>query len=92
MTARRPDPGAGSEAEIDQPIFRAEQAFVVQFSGNAVAGGCLGRVEHVVSGHSARFTTRDELVGFMDAIRREVARGGDPTGPSTAKSTRRDGR
>lgn len=89
MTTRRPDPLLDADVENTQPIFRADQAFVVQFGSSAVLGDdCLGRVEHVVSGHSSRFATTGEMVGFMDAVRREVASGGAPTGPNQVSKGR----
>lgn len=88
MNTRRS--GVGSEADSHQPIFPAEQAFVVQFGNDAVLGnGCLGRVEHVVSGHSSRFASGEELYGFMNAIRREVAGGGATTGDTNHSPEKR---
>src|SRR5262249_34332688 len=49
--------------------FPPAQAFVVQFGRDTdvETGRLAGRVEHVVSGHVARFQSLDELVGFMTA-------------------------
>ena len=53
-----------------QAAFLPAQAVVVQ-CGRATdvgTGHLAGRVEHVVSGHVARFPSLDELVDFMTAV------------------------
>jgi hypothetical protein len=42
-----------------------ERAFVVQLASDASPDAWSGRVEHVVSGHCARFRALDQLVAFM---------------------------
>ena len=54
------------------PLFPPEQAFVVQFTADSDAAGsrCAGRVEHVVSGRSARFDSVEGLFDFINRVRR----------------------
>jgi hypothetical protein len=56
----------------DGPLFPPEQAFVVQFTADRDGAGarCAGRVEHVVSGRSARFDSVEGLFDFIDQVRR----------------------
>ncbi len=45
-------------------------AFVVQFREgmDATQGCCNGRVEHIVSGHAARFSSPEELWAFFTQV------------------------
>jgi len=43
----------------------AKAAFVVHLTTNEAASGLTGRVEHISSGHSLRFTSVEQLVTFM---------------------------
>jgi len=54
-------------------------AFVVQFRAEAEVeyGPCVGRVEHVVSGEAARFSSLEELVAFMARVLRAVQQQGE---------------
>ena len=54
----------------DARSFPHDRAFVVQFAGGAdvAQGVVLGRVEHVVSAHAARFQTLEELLGFIAQV------------------------
>jgi len=69
MSTRPPTRETGAQQpprQADHPLPR-ERAFVVQLSGAAVAGSSRlsGRVEHVVSGKSARFESLEELLAFV---------------------------
>ena len=50
-------------ASTPAPHFPAERAFIVKFSDNPAAGtrGPCGRVEHLVSGRQAAFSSMEEL-------------------------------
>jgi hypothetical protein len=49
------------------PVLQPEGAFVVQFAVGAGGRTAMsGRVEHVVSGHAARFQSVDELLRFVE--------------------------
>lgn len=52
------------------PAFPASRAFVVQFAAptEEVPAPWLGRVEHLVSGRSARFFSWTELQAFVEQI------------------------
>lgn len=50
----------------NQPLFPPEDAFVVQFQSDS--DHRRGRVEHVVSGRSARFDSAEGLFAFIDRI------------------------
>ena len=60
----------------DRPLFPPEQAFVVQFMADGDAAGtrCAGRVEHVVSGRSARFDSLEGLFDFIEQVRRGTSK------------------
>jgi hypothetical protein len=53
-----------------QSSFPTQRAFVVQIHADAevAQGQVWGRVEHIVSGQSARFQCVEELVAFMVQI------------------------
>lgn len=53
-----------------RPSLPAHRAFVVQFRAEAELeqGRCVGRVEHVVSGHAAHFHSAEELLAFMAQV------------------------
>lgn len=50
-------------ASTSPPHFPAERAFIVKFSDDPAAGtqGLCGRVEHLVSGRQAAFSSMEEL-------------------------------
>jgi hypothetical protein len=48
-----------------EPSLPQSLAFVVQLSGSARGGQFCGRVSHVVSARSARFTSREECLAFI---------------------------
>jgi hypothetical protein len=53
------------------------RTFVVQFGGEptlAADGAPRGRVEHLVSGLTARFETWSELQGFVEQVLRDTSR------------------
>ncbi len=58
----------------EQAPLSPHWAFVVQFRvGTEVEQGeVTGRVEHIVSGQAAHFTSLDELVAFIDQVLRRV--------------------
>lgn len=68
---RRPS-GAGPQP----PHFPPERAFVLQFSATEQGSRpTSGRVEHVLTGRSARFESLEELSGFVgEVIARERAK------------------
>ena len=59
-------PSAGEAEQLLSP----RRAFVVQFREemDATPGRCGGRVEHIVSGHATRFSSREELWMFFSRI------------------------
>lgn len=60
-------PPATMEAER---LLSPQCALVVHFREglDATQGGCSGRVEHIVSGHAARFSSLEELLAFFSRI------------------------
>ena len=52
------------QADEIAPSLPANRAFVVQFRSESEAGQLSGRVEHIESGQSARFTSEEELAAF----------------------------
>ncbi|HZR80546.1 MAG TPA: hypothetical protein VFD92_05555 [Candidatus Binatia bacterium] len=58
----------------EQPLYPSSRAFVVQFTrvGAGDQASVTGRVEHVQSGRSARFRSRDDLVEFMDGVLKDL--------------------
>ena len=50
--------------------FPVSQSFVVQFAADTLpASNCYrGRVEHIDSGRSQRFTSLDELITFVNEL------------------------
>jgi len=55
--------------ENESPLT-PHRAFVVQFrtETNLGRGSCAGRVEHVVSGQAAHFSSLEELLAFMARV------------------------
>lgn len=86
--ATSPVPKAGAAAapanDSSQPLFPPQRAFVVQLSREAdtAHGQYAGRVEHVVSGHSARFTDSKELLELIAAQLDKVAGAADAPSPA----------
>src|SRR5262245_57655925 len=70
MSTNKDTSGANNGRE-DTPLS-PHRAFVVQFKGGG-AGRFAGRVEHMVTGQAARFTSAEEMIRFM----RRVLRGLD---------------
>jgi hypothetical protein len=60
----------GSTMPQSQPVLPANRAFVVQFRTppTGIPGSYEGRVEHLVSGQEARFSSLEELLAFMRRI------------------------
>src|SRR5262245_17733433 len=61
----------GEAPESPQELLLSpRRAFVVQFRGDPAAthGSFTGRVEHMVSGHAARFHSHEELWAFFIRI------------------------
>ena len=54
---------------LEDPPLSPHRAFVVQFRGGG-AGRFAGRVEHMVTGQAARFTSAEEMTGFMRRVLR----------------------
>ncbi len=56
------------------PPLSVSRAFVVQFQAETdiPQGRCVGRVEHVASGQTARFDTLDDLVAFISRVLAQV--------------------
>jgi len=62
-----------------EPLFPSARAFIVQFTRDAEVGaevGIRGRIEHVTSGQSTRFTTADDLFNFVREIMKDAADNG----------------
>lgn len=77
------------DASGDAPLFLPEGAFVVQFKTDrpTAPDSLAGRVEHVVSGQAAHFTSPAELLTFLSEILRsqanpEAARGRNRNQPA----------
>jgi hypothetical protein len=67
-----------TEQNVTGPTLPVQRAFVVQFRTEAEVerGPFVGRVEHVVSGEAARFSSLDELLAFMARVLAETGREG----------------
>jgi hypothetical protein len=67
--AQRQKSRARITAEPEGPLS-PERAFVVQFREETQAAGTRfrGRVEHMISGHAARFESPKELVAFLARV------------------------
>lgn len=63
-----------------RPTLPPDRAFVVQIHADAepARGTLVGRVEHLASGTTVRFTTPEQLVAF---IRRTIGHAGKETTP-----------
>jgi hypothetical protein len=63
----------GQNRERSTPLT-PQRAFVVQFhiDTDLVAGRMVGRVEHVVSGQSGRFSSMASLLAFIEKVLSEV--------------------
>lgn len=61
------------------PPLPANRAFVVQFRDQPAGEppACEGRVEHLVSGQTARFASQDELWAIIHRILTEVSKSSD---------------
>lgn len=59
-----------------------QRAFVLQLHAEAdvAQGRIIGRVEHVLSGHTAHFQTLDELLEFLSRLLRAASGSEDVTG------------
>ncbi len=57
-----------------QPIFPVAGAYVLQLHRDARTedGHWIGRIEHVASGESFEFTTREDLVAWLTAHARRM--------------------
>ena len=57
-------------ATPEEPLLSPQRAFVLQFYPEADVehGHFVGRVEHVVSGQTARFDSLDTLVAFLGQV------------------------
>jgi len=68
-TSGRADGPVRLTPETTGPLSPA-RAFVVQFRERAAAPGhsFAGRVEHVITGHAARFESAEELAAFFNRI------------------------
>jgi hypothetical protein len=64
----------------DGPAIGPSRSFVVQFGDATVpsAGEFVGRIEHIESGRSHRFTSLDELAAFVA----DVLKSEEDDGPS----------
>ncbi len=72
VTAAGREPGKSGKAQ-SEPILPVDRAFVVQFGRPEVMGGdAVGRVEHVVSGRSSRFTDGDRLLAVLRGVLRDL--------------------
>lgn len=54
----------------DEPLLSPQRAFVLQFypQTDVAQGHFVGRVEHVMSGQTARFDSLDTLVAFLGQV------------------------
>jgi hypothetical protein len=69
--SERKQPGQFREAATpEEPLLSPRRAFVLQFYPEADVehGHFVGRVEHVVSGQTARFHSLDTLVAFLGQV------------------------
>ena len=71
-TRERPQAEQKRPAPEYEGVLSPGGAFVVQFREGAddVAARFMGRVEHVLSGHAARFGSPDELLAFFGLVLR----------------------
>ena len=79
-----PDKEAGQGST--GPLLPASNAFVLQLCADASQGHFAGRVEHLVSGESTRFSSVDDMLAFVTRVLGDVA-GGDAS--SSHKASRR---
>ena len=63
-------PMTNDRAPVPPAPLSAKAAFVVHLTAGAAAApeSLAGRVEHVTSGHSLRFSSMAELFGFMQRV------------------------
>ena len=93
MTTRKDQPERSVAPQAERALSPA-RAFVVQFreETDGAAKGFTGRVEHMISGHAARFESAAELLAFflheLKALQAELTEEGR-SGLPTARSTRR---
>jgi len=59
---------------MSQPSLPTDRAFVVQFRAKSTDGPLSweGRVEHLVSGQVARFSSPEELLAFLSNVLSDV--------------------
>ena len=70
MTVKTPAPQQVPRQTPHAPLSAA-RAFVVQFRDETVGGdGFSGRVEHMMTGHAARFEAPEELLAFFASVLR----------------------
>jgi ABC-type Fe3+/spermidine/putrescine transport system ATPase subunit len=71
MVSKRKRQGQSHKvASPEEPLLSPQRAFVLQFYPEADVehGRFVGRVEHVVSGQTARFDSLDTLVAFLGQV------------------------
>jgi hypothetical protein len=70
MSESRCSPRGEAHGTPEESLLSPRRAFVVQFREemDATPGCCSGRVEHLVSGHAARFHSPQELWAFFKQI------------------------
>ena len=64
---------AAAANSFEETPLSPQRAFVVQFRSDSGGGRRFaGRVEHMVSGNAARFSSPDQLTRFMRPVLREL--------------------
>ena len=71
--------GRESPVPLSQPSLPSNRVFVVQFRAQPPEASSAydGRVEHVVSGETARFHSLEELLAFMVSVLADVQASSD---------------
>ena len=70
VSETRSTPQGEAPGSREEPLLSPRRAFVVQFREDTAAahGSFTGRVEHMVSGHAARFRSPEDLWAFFTKI------------------------
>jgi hypothetical protein len=64
---------AAVDNSFEETPLSPQRAFVVQFRDDGGGRRFAGRVEHMVSGHAARFGSAEQLTRFMRRVLREIS-------------------
>jgi hypothetical protein len=64
---------AAAANSFEETPLSPQRSFVVQFRSDSGGGRLFaGRVEHMISGHAARFSSAEQLTRFMRRVLRGV--------------------